>query len=635
MAAIWGLIGASERGEIESTGHPLRHRGRQCVTWAPAAHVRFGWRHDELRDDTPGRPHVPLMFTGSLLNRGEIAERLGWRALHGTARADAELLWAFYYTEGAEALAQINGQFALALYDARTDSVVLAIDRWSTQPLYFALVGRRWVFATEYRAMLALQDFEPRIDVQTAGYLQRTKYLPTGRGLLAGVHPVAPGTIVRIRGQSWEQEDYAPLKLDLTESASEEALASDLRAAILSAARRASAGCERIGLALSAGLDSTLTLGAVRAVAPHLPIHTYTASFDPGDPDLALAREAARYFGTQHREILLAPEDLPRHLPQMVWAMEDPCAREEMLVYHIIAHEAAGEVPLVLYGHMADVLFGGMPRHVLIRLAGQLRCARGPLMAFYDYTQTGMVPRSLPGRLLVALYYRGRAVPAPLAIGDEGLLAQTRLHLCDTEPLNSVLVEAIRHPTEVAVIERLHSRAGVRFASLFHDREIAGWAFRVPDRLKIRGRQRKYILRRAAEGILPRSLAARPKGLIRIRQDQRLWQVVEAMAAQLLKSEDVAARGLFDPQDVARLLHRPHGRRVQQEQFYRVWTLLLTEIWCRTFLDAGGAPAEWASHRSSGRIGSASGQRCVRSSRLLQQRAEPDEQREQTDQPAE
>ncbi len=586
MTAIWGSLGTTDGWNVEELGRCLRHRGTHESSWAPAPHVRFAWRRDEGASASV-IPQVPLMFTGSITNRSELAQRLG-RDSKDVA-CDAGLLWELYCTHGSRAFGLVNGQFAIALYDARTDELVLAADRWAVQPLYAASIESCWVFATEYRALLALPQLQARIDAHSVAFLNATKYLPARRTLLQDVHAVAPGECLRLSRNKCEPQPYAPLKLDIPENSSEPALAAGLRDALLAAARRTVAGYDRIGIALSAGLDSTLTLGFVRAMAPGARIHTYTASFDPHDPDLALAAEAARHFGTIHREIILGPQDVPRLLGELVCAMEDPCAREEMLVYHVLAQEAASEVPVLLYGHMADVLFGGMPRHLLVKLAAGLPFARNPLTAFYDYTQTGAVPRSVLGRLLVAAYYRGRQVPPPRVMNEDYPAADARLHLARVEPLNAVLLDAIRHPTEVAAMERLHARAGVRFGSLFHDAGVAQWAFRIPDRLKIRGRCRKYILRRAAADILPPAFTSRPKGMIRITQDRRLWRVVQTMAADLLAPGAVAARGLFHPQDVARLLG---NRRNTEEQFYRIWTLLLLELWCRTFIDSRSASCQ-------------------------------------------
>jgi asparagine synthase (glutamine-hydrolysing) len=585
MAAMWGIAGTTDHDGVEEIGRRLQHRGLHELDWTPAPHVRFVWRQEDAARASVATPVAPLMFTGVITNRDELAHLLGRCADHGAPRRDAELLWDFYRLNGRDAFAVVNGQFAVALYDAVADEVVLASDRWAAQPLYVARIANCWAFATEYRALLALPQLEASVDRQSLSHLNGTKYLPMRRGMLADVHPVAPGEIVRISGDSCKPEAYAPLRLQIPTDPSERALASGLRTALLAATRSVIQGCDRVGIALSAGLDSTLTLGLVRAIAPHTTIHTYTASFNPDDPDLRLAAEAVRYFGTIHREIILEPEDLPRLLRELVWAMEDPCAREEMLVYHVLAQEAVRDVPLVLYGHMADVLFGGMPRHRLIKLAGSLPFVREPLVDFYDYTQTGMVPRSMLGRILVALYFRGRGRSSLRMTGDASPLCDARLHLAATEPLNTALLAAIRHPTEVAAIERLHARAGVRFGSVFHDTRVAEWAFRLPDRMKIRGRCRKYILRRAARGILPASFIARPKGMIRIVRNQRLRRVIEAMAADLLAPQVIAKRRLFNPSDVSRLLR--HWR--SEEEFYRIWTLLLIELWCRTFIDGRGA----------------------------------------------
>jgi asparagine synthase (glutamine-hydrolysing) len=585
MAAIWGISGTTDESDASEIGRRLQHRGRHEFEWAPAPHVRFAWRQD---DATPisVTPPPPLMFTGAICNRHELVHRLGHCASEVSPRGDAALLWELYCREGPNVFASINGQFAVALYDARADEVVLAADRWATQPLYIARVADSWAFATEYRALLALPQLVPRVDTQSLAFLNATKYLPPRKGLLSDVSPVAPGEIVRISRTQCQPQPYSALTLVPVANAREPVLASNLRDALLSATASATAGYGRIGIALSAGLDSTLTLGLVRAVVGDLPIHTYTATFDANDPDLLRADEAARHFNTIHTEIVIAPEDLPRLLGELVWTMEDPCAREEMLVYHVLAQQAAVDVPIVLYGHMADLLFGGMPRHLLIKLAGSLRYARGPLTEFYDYTQTGALPRSVFGRLLVAAYYRGRQSPAARVLDDAGALAEARLHLADDEPLNNALIEAIRHPTEVAAMERLHARAGVRFGSVFHDPRVAEAAFHVPDRLKIRGGCRKYILRCAARGILPKSFSARPKGMIRIARDPRLRQVIEAMAAELLAPRIVTRRRLFDPHDVARLVRHWHD---SGEQFYRIWTLLLVELWCRAFIDGRGA----------------------------------------------
>jgi asparagine synthase (glutamine-hydrolysing) len=583
MVAVFGLFGGGRPADLAVVGGRLAHHGEQEMVWSPRDGATLGQRFSAA-DTTP--PRVPLVFAGSIHNQTELAKLAPGDA---SGRSDAELLWDLYLTHGVEAFAKVNGQFAVALLDPDADSLVLAVDRWAARPLYFACLGDRGIFASEYKALLALDDVPARVNPSAFDVLQASKYLPIGDGLLADVKPVAPGGWVRLRPGAWEAGTYAPLQLDLAAEQPEDELAGELKDLLLAATRRLIEGASPIGLALSAGLDSTVTLGAIRAVAPDVPIYTYTASFQADDPDLKLAAEAARYYGTIHREIVISPDDLPRLLPEMVWTMEDPVAREEMVVYLVLVREAAKQVPFVLYGQLSDVLFAGMPRHLLVKAAGDLPWLSRPIADFYDYTQTGKAPATLLGRLLVGGYYRGRQTPPPKVLGAPPAAGGKGLALADLEPLNVSLLESVRYPTEVAVMERLHAQFGLRYGSIFHDLDVARCAFRVPDRLKIRGRTRKYILRQAAAKILPGHLAARPKGLIRMKRDQRLLEAVDAMADELLGPEVVAWRGMFAIGDVARLRRRPANGTYADDQFYHLWTMLLSEIWARTFIDGRGA----------------------------------------------
>jgi asparagine synthase (glutamine-hydrolysing) len=594
-SAIYGIIGKADSGktdraEAEGIGRRLAHRGTYEIVWSPAPNVWLGWRLQSPPPVNVRPPAVPLIFSGAITNRQELATLIGRGATEASAVADAELLGAVYHALGPETFARINGQFAIALLDPASGALVLAADRWAAQPLYLTVSAGRSAFASEYKALLACDGIPVRPDRDAIGYLQCTKFLPRDRTLLADVRPVPPNGWIRLTAGACERFFYPRLSLDVAADRSEEAHAAELRDAILGAARRLTEGVDRVGIALSAGLDSAVTLGAVRAVAPDKPVYTFTAAFHPDDPDLGRAAEAARHFGTTHEQIVLSPETLPELLPRMVWAMEDPVAREEMLVYHVLAKRAAKHVPLVLYGHLADILFAGMPRHLLVKLASDLPPLRGPITEFYDYTQIGTLPRSLLGRLLVAIYYRGRQTPPPRALGASAGAADKGLDLAASEPLNTSLLAGLAgSPTEVAAMERLHAAVGIRYGSLFHDQVVARCAFRTPDRLKIRGWSHKYILRRAAVAFLPEEFTARPKGMLRLPRDERLTRVLETMAAELFRPQAGMERNLLDVGDIADLRRKLASGRPGNDLFYHIWTSVLTAIWARTFLDQRGA----------------------------------------------
>ena len=128
---------------------------------------------------------------------------------------------------------------------------------------------------------------------------------------------------------------------------------------------------------------------------------------------------------------------------------------------------------------------------------------------------------------------------------------------------------------------------------------MSRYAFRIPGKYKIRGTQGKHILRRAAESILPAEFVQRPKGLIRITRDARLKRALGAMGDELLSPAAVRSRGAFDAEDVAQLRLRVARARCTEPDFYYLWTLILFELWCRTYVDARGKRYRPAATRDS------------------------------------
>ena len=200
-----------------------------------------------------------------------------------------------------------------------------------------------------------------------------------------------------------------------------------------------------------------------------------------------------------------------------------------------------------------------------------------------------MEPRTLAGRALKKAYFRGKEFPAPQVLGTPPLARFPGFPRGGDQPLTNFLkrgflVLPYQHP-----VERLYAGVGMRMNAQHTNPDFLATAFSIPDNLKIHGRTQKYILRRACEGLLSPSILATGKSFNRLKHDTRMSELLDHLADDLLGPQALAARGLFDPGYVAKLRHRPAGRPYSQERAYRLWSLLLTEIWARRFLDQRGA----------------------------------------------
>jgi asparagine synthetase B (glutamine-hydrolysing) len=183
--------------------------------------------------------------------------------------------------------------------------------------------------------------------------------------------------------------------------------------------------------------------------------------------------------------------------------------------------------------------------------------------------------------------------PPPRVRGAGALPARDPLRPAGAQPLSEMLRRRTLAQPYQSAVERLYSGVGLRFNAPHTDPRFVACAFEIPDRLKIRGRQQKYVLRAAIADLLP-GASARRKSFNRLKHDVEFSDTIEALADELLAPDRVRERGIFEPDYVSRLRRRPGAAArdaYPSEQAYRLWTALLTEMWARAFLDGRGRPA--------------------------------------------
>ena len=606
MTAIYGVIGDAGRSELAAMAARLAHRGAFGAHWSPAPGVWLGMQSRDLHElATDG----PLLFDGALDNRVALATRRSARALRPDPdpASDGLLLTHLLESEGPDALALVAGPFAVAWWRNRDHTLLLARDRIGYGPLHFTVDrAGRFVFASEYKALLALDTVDARPNRDAIQVLQSSKWTKPGETCLAGVHPVAPGTILEVDAGRLTMKRYWNIPVSVTH-ADEDLHATALREIFLDTLHWQTRPYQRVGVSLSGGLDSAVIAAGVRHVIGDKPLHTFTAGYGPDDREIVNAAGIAETLGTRHHEVVLNPQDLPALLPEMVWHLEEPIGREDIAYLFVAAREAARHVDVLLAGFGFDGLFAGLPRHRLVDLANKVPLARGPLEQFYDFTFRSVEPTTPAGRALKYAYFRGTDYPAPRVLGARPLRPFAGFPRATAQPLTVFLRRnLLLNPYQVA-IEHLYSAVGVRMNAQHTNPAFIAAALSIPDRLKIHGLTQKYILRKACEGLLPRQSLAVGKSFNRLKHDLALCEVLDSMADELLAPGAVAARGLFEPKYIAALRkrspHQPYGR----ERIYRLWSLLLTELWSRIYLDRRGAalvdePAHARGRASAARV---------------------------------
>jgi asparagine synthase (glutamine-hydrolysing) len=567
-------------------GARMAHKGRHCVVWSPAPDVWFG----EVRDTPrPEDANPSVAFSGQLYRDWRTSQVAPQSPATYADRdiAQRELVAESVVTNPDSFAHDIDGHFAVAHWDNRSGELRLTTDRINYENIFFTQTEDRFIFASEYKALLALGDFFIAVDPDALQYSIATM-LPNYRGsLCAGVGRVTYGHNMTIGPSGERLTSYFEPRCS-PEAGSLEQFATGLRELLCSEVEKLFSHHERIAFTLGGGLDSASLLALVRSCFPNRQIATYSIGVSKDDPELAGARIAADHFRTEHHEYVFDPRSLVDDLPKLVWLTEEYASREESLLQYQVECQIVGREPVVTGGHGADMILAGMPRHRLIRLGEMLPFARRAFTEVYQQTQSGLEPKSLLGTLGSALLYRGRFIPPPKIAGSAG---PSRVH--EPRNISDMLDNLIGgfHPFHYH--SAIYSLDPIDAIMPFMTRSVMEYSMRIPTRYKVGAFRQKMVLRSALQSMLPDSITRRNKAIQRARPDTTLSDALDDLAARVMSHSDIVRRGLIDLDYAKRVLTRPKDGVYKREQLTRVWMLICSELWCRSFLDQRGIPTDF------------------------------------------
>ncbi len=581
--AVVGIWGQGSACVLNAMSGMLKHRGpgEECVQ--PGPNVWLAVRHGG------GAQRIASQGPYTVLAHGVVAAP--GQAFASVPNPAASVLDQVA-GRGLEGLAALGGDYAAVIWNGVAGELSLATDYLASRPLHYAtLEDGTFVFATEYKAFLAVPGFRPVVDLDMVQHLQHCKHLPPGRTLLQGVATVPPGCTLTFGagGRILRRDTWPVIGLDVRER-SASACADDILASFHEALRRRLEGRGRIGIALSGGIDSMAVACACRRLFPDADIHTFTAFHGEDDPERLRAARVAAFIRSTHHEVPTPPELMRTELPALVWHIENPIARSETLQLLTIGRVARDFVDCLMTGVASDGLFAGMPKHKVLWMAQHLPLAKRSMEEFYVLTQTGLRPRTAGGQLLDRLYFKGRLPGVPRIAGTAYQLPASVFPEAGPEYVNRTLAGGFQGAVAgwLPKFERVFAASNVDVASPFLDPAMIRVAFTIPDRYKIVRGKEKFILRRALRSTLPPELLNTPKAPQRMRHDSEFAGVLDAVADRYLSAERVGARGWFDPADIQAIRASRRNGVYVFEAAMRLWTAVLTEVWAETFLDRRG-----------------------------------------------
>ena len=552
---------------------------------------------------------ISVVFNGEIYDFQALRADLDARGHRIRGRGDTTLLPHLYEEYGSRFVERLHGMFAIALWDAPRERLVLARDRVGKKPLLWTLLpDGTFAFASELKALARLPGLRREVDPAALDAYLALQYVPGSRTALAGVHKLPPGHTLVFEGGQVRVERYWRLVPDTVQRSEGEWL-ERVRDEVGAAVRRRLVADVPLGALLSGGIDSSIVV-ALAAQASVEPLRTFTVGFgDARYDEREYARAVAERYGTRHEEIVVEP-DAHTLLPRLAWALDEPLGDEAALPTLLVSDLARQHVTVALGGDGGDEAFAGYERYVAMQLAERLPGAaaalaarmlrrhpaarserRSPLFRAARLLDLAAAPRAerygrllevFPAELRAQLWepaFLAQPVPTHELLGPPPFPGTPGLQALDSETYL---------PGDLLLKADLASMAcSLELRSPFLDDRVLGLGVSLPESL--RGRRGKEALRRAFAPDLPAQVARRSKTGFGVPLARWFREELREVTGDLLLGERTRSRGQLRPAAVEALIAEHASGRA--DHGHRLWCLLVLELWQRLYVESPLPPA--------------------------------------------
>ncbi len=584
MSGIFGKTGVLTKDEIDSMSFSLSHRGGNIQAESNNQYSFYGLGAGAIVERYED---IIIAFSGSIYSISDNK----FSDIDSFEHIQSEAINYFINIcekKEYQKLENINGDYAFSIYNKRKKTIVLVRDYFGCLPLYYCHdENNDIVFASEYKVFAYIKNFSPYPDFEMVQHLQHAKKLPPGKTLFKNIHAVKPGVVTEYNLISRNVTFFERPPIKVSIKVNDEEYAIDLiKKGLKKSIYDRSRDQKNIGLALSGGIDSIALAYILRNLYPDKDIHTFTAGHSEEDHEIVTARKVAAAIGSIHHEIFTPPTILQGTLQNLVWHIEDPCSRSEVLQLYMIGEKAQRYVSVLFSGQAADSLFAGMPKYKLIWLTKILPMFRTSFEEFYNLTQLGLAPKTIVAKLLAHLKFKNTLALPPRIKGTTYVPKALSLPKTYKENINQYMASTFQSGTcqDIHKFERTFSAFGVSYRSPFHDQEFVKLAFSISDKLKIKKGKEKYIFRKALESIVPAEFTNIPKFPQRMKYNIEFSNELEILAEENCSLEKISKYKLFSYKEIVELRRLSKKYPSKPETVMRLWTAVLTQIWADLFL---------------------------------------------------
>lgn len=585
----------------------ITHRGPDDEGYYMDEHVQFGFRRLSIIDLEGGQQPLSyenerywIIFNGEIYNYVELREELRKEGLSFNTNSDTEVIIALYSRWKEKAVEKLRGMFAFVIWDKDEQLLYGARDPFGIKPFFYCETDEKTYFASEKKSIL-LAIKNNVLNYDSLQHYLTYQFVPEPETLTDGIRKLEPGHyFTKKLGAPMEMKRYWKAYFKPVKK-SEADFVQEIKDVLFDSVKMHMRSDVPVGSFLSGGIDSSLIASIAKEFHPA--IKTFSVGFKrDGFSEIDVAKETAEKLGVENISYVISPEEYMNEVPKIMWYMDDPLADPACVPLYFVAREARKHVTVVLSGEGADELFGGyniyrepqslevfnkMPQFgkTFLKWLSKLMPEGMKGKSFIERGVTPMEERYIGNAKMFSeeekreLLYTYRSdlhytdITKPLYAESKGFDPVDRMQYIDihTWMRGDILLKADR----VTMAHSLELRVP------FLDKEVFAVAAKIPTSLKTADGTTKYVLRKAAEGIVPDHVLNRKKLGFPVPIRHWLKDEMNDWAKKIIRESNTDH--LIQKDYVLRLLDEHcQGKR---DNSRKIWTVLMFMVWHQVYIE--------------------------------------------------
>ncbi|PLR79441.1 asparagine synthase (glutamine-hydrolyzing) [Bacillus sp. V3-13] len=596
-----------QKQQFKNMNNIITHRGPDDEGYYFDDHIQFGFRRLSIIDIESG--HQPLtyenerywiIFNGEIYNYVELRDELLKEGLSFATHSDTEVIIALYSHLKEKAVEKLRGMFSFVIWDKQEETLYGARDPFGIKPFFYFDDGEKTFFASEKKSILLALENDV-LNYEALQHYLTYQFVPEPETMSEGIRKLEPGHyFIKKIGAPMEMKRYWKASFRPVQK-SEQDYIQEIKDVLFDSVKIHMRSDVPVGSFLSGGIDSSIIASIAKEFHPA--IKTFSVGFERnGFSEIDVAKETAEKLGVENISHVITPQEYMDELPKIMWHMDDPLADPAAVPLYFVAREARKHVTVVLSGEGADELFGGyniyrepqslevfnkIPRTGKAMLKGIARMMPDGMRgkSFIERGVTPMEERYIGNakmfteeekRNILNVYNESlnyRDITKPLYEESEGYDPVDRMQYIDihTWMRGDILLKA----------DKMTMAHSLELRVPFLDKAVFETASKIPTSLKTANGTTKYILRKAAEGIVPDHVLNRKKLGFPVPIRHWLKDEMNDWAKKMIRESNTDH--LINKQYLLNLLDDHCQNKADNSR--KIWTVLMFMLWHDVYVE--------------------------------------------------